>query len=126
MKQLELAAPKAAQLAAAKREEAADLEARLGQLQAAVEVGAEDAARLAELSKQLSKETAQLAKLRASCDGLQKKATALQVRSLCWAKAALQHCTVVQVACAINPTAGCVPAASLCMQQWLCLPAQLW
>jgi cell division protein FtsB len=49
-------------------------------LQAAVEVGAEDAARLAELSKQLSKETAQLAKLRASCDGLQKKAAALQVR----------------------------------------------
>lgn len=48
-------------------------------LQAAVEVGAEDAARLAELSKQLSKETAQLAKLRASCDGLQKKAAALQV-----------------------------------------------
>lgn len=33
LKQLELAAPKAAQLAAAKREEAADLEARLGQLQ---------------------------------------------------------------------------------------------
>jgi hypothetical protein len=33
VKQLELAAPKAAQLAAAKREEAADLEARLGQLQ---------------------------------------------------------------------------------------------
>jgi hypothetical protein len=33
VKQLELAAPKAAQLAAAKREEAADLEARLEQLQ---------------------------------------------------------------------------------------------
>jgi hypothetical protein len=33
VKRLELAAPKAAQLAAAKREEAADLEARLGQLQ---------------------------------------------------------------------------------------------
>lgn len=49
-------------------------------LQAAVEVGAEEAARLAELSKQLSKETAELAKLRASCDGLQKKAAALQVR----------------------------------------------
>jgi cell division protein FtsB len=48
-------------------------------VQAAVEVAAEDAARLSELSKQLSKETAELAKLRASCDGLQKKATALQV-----------------------------------------------
>jgi cell division protein FtsB len=48
-------------------------------VQAAVEVAAEDAARLSELSKQLSKETAELAKLRASCDGLQKKAAALQV-----------------------------------------------
>lgn len=47
--------------------------------QAAVEVGAEEAARLSELSKALSKETAALAKLRASCDGLQKKAAALQV-----------------------------------------------
>jgi cell division protein FtsB len=52
---------------------------RVPELQAAVEVGAEEAARLAELSKQLSKETAELAKLRASCDGLQKKAAALQV-----------------------------------------------
>jgi hypothetical protein len=51
----------------------------LPDLQAAVKVGAEEAARLAELSKQLSKETAELAKLRASCDGLQKKAAALQV-----------------------------------------------
>ncbi len=48
-------------------------------VQAAAEVAAEDAARLSELSKQLSKETAELAKLRASCDGLQKKAAALQV-----------------------------------------------
>jgi hypothetical protein len=39
VKQLELAAPKAAQLAAAKREEAADLEARLGQLQVCPRAG---------------------------------------------------------------------------------------
>jgi hypothetical protein len=39
VKQLELAAPKAAQLAAAKREEAADLEARLGQLQVRRDAG---------------------------------------------------------------------------------------
>eukprot|EP00775_Hariotina_reticulata_P001241 gene1241-1581_t len=76
--QLELAAPKASQVAAAKREEAADLQARLQQLEAAAEVCSDDAARLAELSSTLSAKAAELAKLRASCAGLQKKVAALQ------------------------------------------------
>lgn len=61
-----------------------------------MEVGAEEAARLSELSKQLSKETMELAKLRASCDGLQKKAAVLQVRHgfcACFAERALSVVT---------------------------------
>jgi hypothetical protein len=43
-------------------------------------VSAEDAARVAELAQQLSNEMAELAKLRAGCSDLQKKAAGLQVR----------------------------------------------
>ena len=47
--------------------------------QAATHVSKEDASRLEDLSKQLSSETCSLAKLRASCSGLQKKAAEIQV-----------------------------------------------
>jgi len=47
--------------------------------QAATKVSSEDAARLKELSGQLSNEMLALAKLRASCSGLQKKAAEIQV-----------------------------------------------
>lgn len=47
-------------------------------LQAAAEVRADAADRLTELGKQLSKEMADMAKLKANCAGLQKKVTAVQ------------------------------------------------
>ncbi|GBF90732.1 structural maintenance protein of chromosomes [Raphidocelis subcapitata] len=78
--ELELAAPKAAQVAAAKRQEAEDVQARLAELEAATKVSSDDAARLKELSAALAGETSGMAKLRASCSGLQKKAAEVQAK----------------------------------------------
>ncbi len=68
-------------------------------LQAAAEVSSDTAARLSELSSTLSAKAAELAKLRASCAGLQKKVAALQVRRL-------QHCL------AATPFPGSTAAAT--------------
>jgi hypothetical protein len=78
--QLEVAAPKAAQVAKAKLQEAEDLQSRLEEAQAATKVSADDAARTAELGRAISDDVAALAKLRAGCAGLQKQVAALQVK----------------------------------------------
>lgn len=57
---------------------AADLQARLGELEAATRVSAEDAARLKALAADISKEEKALAELRRKSEGLAKRAEALQ------------------------------------------------
>jgi uncharacterized coiled-coil protein SlyX len=55
------------------------VQARLAELEAATVVSSDDAARLKELSAALAGETSGMAKLRASCAGLQKRAGEIQV-----------------------------------------------
>jgi structural maintenance of chromosome 4 len=78
--QLEVALPKAAAVVDAKKDEARDLEGRLADLERQAVARPEDEQRAKELAKQLSDEAINLAKLRASSQGLSRRAAELQAK----------------------------------------------
>ncbi|PSC72157.1 structural maintenance of chromosomes 4 [Micractinium conductrix] len=77
---LETAIPKARMEAEAALATAADLQSRLGELEAATHVSGEDAARLKALGADIAREEKALAELRRKSEGLSKKVEALQAQ----------------------------------------------
>ena len=78
--ELETAIPKARLEAKMARAKAADLRQRMGELQAATKLGAEDAARIKTLAADIACESKAVAELRSKSEGLKQQAAALEAQ----------------------------------------------